>query len=60
MIEVWIRGSHEELDRAARALAQLGPVVYAGQRQRLEPGRYATYARIAVHTEARPEPHPVT
>jgi hypothetical protein len=60
MVEVWLRGSHAELDQAARKLAELGPVIQAGQRQRIEPGRYATYARIAVASRKEPADEPAS
>lgn len=61
-LEVWLIGTHPELDAAARALAAIGRVQQAGKRVALagaDTGRHRTYARIHVPT-TQPQPQPGT
>ena len=64
-LEVWLAGTPDELDAAARALARIGHVLHGAPRRRLsgagDAGRYRTYARIrvATTTSVRPSAGPV-
>lgn len=60
-LEVWLIGTHPELDAAARALAAIGHIQQAGKRIALaggDAGRHRIYARIHVPT-TQPQPEPV-
>uniref|UniRef100_A8M696 Uncharacterized protein n=1 Tax=Salinispora arenicola (strain CNS-205) TaxID=391037 RepID=A8M696_SALAI len=56
-LEVWLIGTHPELDAAARALAAIGRVLQPGKRVALagaDTGRFRTYARIHVPATTTP------
>lgn len=54
-LEIWLLGTPAELDTAARALAECGPVQYHSDRIPLfgcDAGRYRLYARIHIPAAA--------
>ncbi|BEL10038.1 hypothetical protein Q0Z83_082290 [Actinoplanes sichuanensis] len=59
-LEIWLNGTHDELDAALTALDSAGRLVWRSERRRLhgagDAGRHSVYIRIAVAESARPEP----
>jgi hypothetical protein len=57
-LEIWLNGTHAELDVALSALDAAGRVLWRSQRQRLhghgDAGRHSVHLRLAVTENARP------
>ncbi len=52
-LEIWLAGTPDELDAAARVLGRIGRILYASPRHRLagaDAGRWRVYARLGVPT----------
>ena len=61
-LEIWLNGTHDELDAALAALDGTGRLLWRSERRRLhgagDQGRHSVYLRLAAAAPARPAPAP--